>query len=124
MENNYNVKIYETSREFDARERIAIKDLTNSQKFDTIIGVDDVLTITPTDWAVLEIHNEKAEKKDYLVYVIMADNGVKYYTSSAAFWNSFMGIFDEMQGDSFSLDVYKRESKNFKGKHFITCSIH
>ena len=128
MEKNYNVKIYESSREFNARERIAMKDLTNAIKFDSVIADDHdkPIVIKPVDWAVLEIHNSKAEKDMYFVYVIINSEGNKYYTSSAAFWNSFIEIVDEMAAENdndFSIEVYKCESKNYKGKYFITCGI-
>lgn len=123
MEDNYSVKIKDSSREFTKRERLAFKDLTNAEKFDTVVGVDEKLTITPTDWAILEITNPKSEKDVYYVYVVRDNEANKYYTSSAAFWSSFMNIYDELEGEEFSINVYKCESKNYKGKYFITCSV-
>lgn len=125
MNSNYKVEIIESSRDFSARERIAIKDITNAIKFDSAVTDDPYsnLVITPSDWAVLKIHNESAEKKDYEVYVIIDGEGKKYYTSSLAFWNSFVEIAEEMKEEPFSIEVYKVESRNYKGKYFITCSI-
>lgn len=122
MEENYSVKIIESSRELDARGRLAMKDLANAQKFDEL-EPGAVLAITPVDWAVLKVSNPKAERKEYDVYVVIDSEGNKYYTSSEAFWSAFKAIADEMGDEDFSITVYKCESKNYKGKYFITCSI-
>lgn len=124
MDNGFNVKISESSREFNARERVAMKDYTDAIKLDSVIKDDnDRITLTPADWAVLAVHNPKAERPDYNIYILVDKDGNKYYTSSLAFWASFMDIYTEMDGEQFSINVFKCESKNYKGKYFITCSI-
>ena len=73
----------------------------------------------------LSIHNEKSDNVDYENYVIIDKNGDKYVTGSASFWSSFMDIYNEMQGEeeAWSIKAYKLDSKNYKGKKFLTCSI-
>lgn len=120
----YSVKIIESSRELSARERIAIKDFSNAIPLDEATK-DGKLVITPADYAILSVHNEKSDNKDYTKYVIIDTAGTKYVTGSDNFFSSFAEIMDEMSGENeeFSIEVYQMESKNYKGKSFITCSI-
>lgn len=125
--NEYSVKIAETSREFTTRERILFKDVSNAIKLDEAVTSDGVpLVINPVDFAVLEIHNGKSKNNpDYFNYLILTQDGKKYVTGSPSFWNSFMDIWNEMANEEkgWSIEVYKRDSKNYTGKQFITCSI-
>lgn len=120
----YSVKIIESSRELSARERIALKDFGNAVALDEATK-DGKLVITPADYAILSVHNEKSDNKDYTKYVIIDTAGTKYVTGSDNFFSSFAEIMDEMSGENeeFSIEVYQMESKNYKGKSFITCSI-
>lgn len=120
----YEVTIVETSKELSAKERIQLKDTTNAVKLDKATQVEAV-EIDVDYYAVLSIHNEKAEDKDYANYVIVDKSGERYVTGSPSFWSSFMNIFDEMENetDPWKLKVYRMPSKNREGKDFITCSI-
>ena len=120
----YSVEIKETSRELSAKERIAIKDTSDATKLDVACDEKAVI-ITPVAYAVLSIHNEKSDNKDYENYILQDINGEKFVTGSASFWNSFMDIYDEMSEESedWSIKAYKLDSKNYNGKKFITCSI-
>lgn len=121
----YKVSIKEVSKELTARERIMLKDTTNAIKLDTATNNDTPLVITIDAYAVLNIHNEKSDNVDYENYVIIDKAGNKYVTGSASFWASFNEIMDEMQGEDedVTIQVYKMDSKNYKGKQFLTCSI-
>lgn len=120
----YSVEIKETSKQLSAKERIAIKDTSNALKLDVVCEEDGVI-ITPVAFAILSIHNEKSDNKDYENYVIIDKDGTKYVTGSESFWNAFISIWDEMQNEEeeWSIKAYKLDSKNYKGKKFLTCSI-
>lgn len=120
----YSVEIKETSKQLSAKERIAIKDTSNALKLDIVCEEDDVI-ITPVAFAILSIHNEKSDNKDYENYVITDKDGTKYVTGSESFWNTFISIWDEMQNEEeeWGIKAYKLDSKNYKGKKFLTCSI-
>lgn len=120
----YNATISSASRELSARERIAIKNFSNAIPLDEATK-DGKLVITPVDYAVLDVHNEKSDNKDYKKFVVIDAAGTKYVTGSENFFDSFMEIMEEMSGEDeeFSIEVYQMESKNYKGKSFITCSI-
>lgn len=121
----YKVSISEVSKELTARERIMLKDTSNAVKLDEAANGDTPLVITPAAYAVLDIHNEKSDNVDYKNYIIMDASGTKYVTGSPSFWNSFIEIWEEMENESeeYSIEVYKMDSKNYKGKQFLTCSI-
>ena len=121
----YKVTIRETSKELSARERIMMKDTTNATKLDEIVEEDKPLVIKPVAYAVLDVHNEKSDNKDYPNFIIMDEEGNKYVTGSESFWSTFKEIWDEMlnEEESFEIEIYKQESKNYKGKFFLTCSI-
>ena len=121
---DYKVEIKESSKELSARERISLKDTTNAIKLDEALAEDSVI-ITPVDYAILGIHNEKAEDKEYENYIIVDKSGTKYVTGSSSFWSSFIEIYEEMKGEDeeYSILAYRVESKNYKGKYFLTCSI-
>lgn len=121
---DYSVEIIETSKELSAKQRIALKDTSNAIKLDTACE-EEAIIIEPVDYAILSIHNEKSDNKDYSNYVIIDKNGDKYVTGSLSFWNSFMDIYLEMkdEDEAWSIKAYKLDSKNYKGKKFLTCSI-
>lgn len=125
MREDYNATIRECSKELSARERVLIKDTTNAISLDEATSdSDSPLVISPDFYAVLDVHNEKSDNKDYTKYILVDKNGNKFVTGSDSFWNSFMEIMAEMEGEGdFEIQVYRRESKNYKGKSFITCSI-
>ena len=120
----YEVTIKEASMELSAKERIRLKDTTNAIKLDT--ATDNApITITPKAYAILSIHNEKSDNVDYLNYIIVDKDGNKYVTGSESFWSSFKSIWDEMEteAEEWELEIYKLDSKNYKGKKFLTCSL-
>ena len=121
----YKVTIKETSREFSARERIMLKDTSNAIKLDQAVTPDTPVVIEPDAYAVLSIHNEKSDNVDYEVYIILDTAGNKYMTGSGSFWESFLEIWSEMlsEEESYQIEARKIESKNYKGKHFLSCSI-
>lgn len=125
MREDYNATIRECSKDLSARERVLIKDTTNAISLDEATNdSDSPLVISPDFYAVLDVHNEKSDNKDYTKYILVDKNGNKFVTGSDSFWNSFMEIMAEMEGEGdFEIQVYRRESKNYKGKSFITCSI-
>ena len=119
----YKATIIETSREFTARERLFIKDTSTAFKLDSL-EADQELSFRPVDYAILNVVSPKAEKP-YETYVVVDEDGNKYVTGSESFWKSFKEIWDEMydEAEEYKVKVYKKESKNYQGKMFITCTI-
>lgn len=131
MRTDYQVKIVDTSiSDLNPRMELLLKSTTGGIALDEALEDMDEgegLVIEPKDYAVLEIHNEKVkegESTDYTKYVILTDKD-KYVTSSMNFFNSFLDIFETMKdsGENYSIKIFRKESRNFKGKYFLTCEI-
>lgn len=124
---NYSTSVTESSKELSTREKIKLKDLTSAIAIDKVVEPEKPLVIAPDFYAYLSIHNEKLpeNEQDYKTMVIVDKSGTKYYTGSESAASSFVDIFDEMSetNEPFEIEFYKRESKNYSGKHFITCSL-
>lgn len=120
----YSVKIIESSKELTAKEKIKLKDTSNAIRIDEATQ-DSKLVIAPDYYVVLDVHNEKSDNIDYKNYIIVDKQGNKFVTGSESFWTSFADIFNEMSGEDedYEIEIYRLESKNYKGKTFITCSI-
>lgn len=121
---DYTVSIRECSAELTAKQRIQLKDTTESVKLDKATQ-DGAVTVDVDFYAVLDIHNEKSEDKDYVCFVLVDKDGTTYTTGSQSFWNSFMDIYDELHDSTepWALKIYRMPSKNRQGKDFITCSV-
>lgn len=123
----YSVKIRESSKELSAKERIALKDTTNCISIDSETEANGKLIIDYSFHVILDIHNEKSDNKDYTKIVVVDKDGNKFVTGSNSFIDSLTDIVDEMvdagEGDNITIECYRRESNNYKGKTFITCSI-
>lgn len=124
---NYTTAITESSKELSVREKIKLKDLTSAIAIDKVVEPEKPLVIAPDFYAYVSIHNEKLpeNEQDYKTMVIVDKSGTKYYTGSDSAISSFVDIFEEMiaTAEPFEIEFYKRESKNYSGKHFITCSL-
>lgn len=120
----YSVNIREVSRSIAAKERVKLKDTTNAISLDEVTR-EGKFVFEPDYYAILDVHNEQSEDKDYIKYVIVDKAGTKLVTGSNSFFTSFKDIMDEMAGcdEEFSIEAYRMPSKNYKGKEFITCSI-
>jgi len=125
MAETYLVTIEETSLEnLSNRDRVMLKDTSDAIALDEALTDENAtLEIAVKDYAVLNVHNEAADDKDYSKYIIVSETGEKYTTGSNTFFRSFKDIYTEMQGEAFSIKVYKKPSTNYKGKFFLSCSI-
>lgn len=126
----YKVTVANSLKEMNARERIAVKALDRATALDSVVQIGSSITLTVDNLVTLNVHNDKAKEgnnKDYTAYVIVADTGEKYRTGSESFYSAFMDIYDELKAEApdepITIEIYKQESKNFKGKGFISCSL-
>ena len=120
-------KIRESSKELSAKERVAIKDTSNAISIDEITAAEGKMIINYAYHVIIDIHNERSDNKDYVKCVVVDKDGNKYVTGSESFRNALVEIVEEMveagEGDNITIECYRKESKNYKGKSFITCSI-
>lgn len=121
----YKATVKESSWEMSAREKLRYTDFTDVVQLDEATQAGDLI-IDVDKWAVVMVHNEKSDTVDYLKYVIIDKEGQVYVTGSESFWRSFTAIYEVMSEEEetvYSIKVYRRESKNYKGKDFLTCRI-
>lgn len=121
----YKAVVERASKELSAKEKIMLKDMSDAVKLDDIVK-DNPLIISPDYYAIVAVHNEKSDTKDYKKIVLVDKDGTKYTTGSMPFITTFEDIVDEMADageDDYMIKIYPKESKNYKGKYFITCSI-
>lgn len=123
----YKSEIVYSSTELSARDKIKIKDLTNAIGLDEAVTDEVPLVIHPDIWCELAVHNESAKDKDYKKYIVICSDGSKFSTGSESFWSAFKSIVDELsacgEDKDFDIEVYRRPSKNYSGKSFLTCSL-
>lgn len=122
----YKAVVARASKELSVKEKIMLKDMSDAIKLDDEVK-EQALIIKPDFYAIINVHNEKSDTKDYTKIVIVdKTSGNKYTTGSMPFITTFEDIVEEMADageEDYELKVYAKESKNYKGKYFITCSI-
>lgn len=122
----YNSKITYSSKELSAKEKVMLKDTS------ACASIDELTTESPIEidydfHVIVEIHNERSDNKDYRKVVIVDKSGNRFVTGSDSFITALSDIVTEMvdagESDNIQIKVYRKESKNYKGKSFITCSL-
>ena len=123
----YEVNIVSSTKELSPKEKIKLKDLSNSINLDNATQEQGKVVINYDYHVLLNIHNEKSkDRKDYQNVVVVDKDGTKYNTGSESFLTTLEDITGEMLSageEDFSIEVYRKDSKNYKGKQFITCSV-
>lgn len=123
----YKVEIIHSTKELTVREKIRIKDLSNAIQLDDATQQEGNIVIDFDYYVILMVHNEfSKDEKVYNKYVIVDKSGNKFVTGSKSFMTSLEGIVDEMAdaGETdFEIEVYRKDSKNYTGKQFLTCTI-
>ena len=84
MSNGYTQTIIDASRQLSAKEKVAIKHLV-ANKLDEVVDPTIKLIFKPVSYAVMQVHNENSENKDYNVYLIEDSEGEWYSTGSSSF---------------------------------------
>jgi len=130
MRTDYNTKIVSSSRELTAKERITLKDFNDCIGLDTVTNDTDGIILDPDVIVEVQVHNERAkDDKDYSTIVILDKNGTKYSTSSISLRDSISDIMDELTDLSdeeradLKIKVFKKPSKNYTGKFFLTATV-
>ena len=130
MRTDYTTKIVSTSRELTVKEKITLKDFNDCVGLDTVVTNDQGFIIDPDVIVEVQVHNERAkDDKDYTTIVILDKDGTKYSTSSNSLRDSISDIMDELadleEADKADLKikVFKKPSKNYSGKYFLTATV-
>lgn len=120
----YTAEIIRSNRELSKKERVMYKDASDCKRLDEETSLNGRIRIKPILWLELAVHNDKAkDNKDYSQFIIVDTDGQAYLTGSQNFYNNFLAIASEMDGEEFEIEVYRRPSKNYNGKEFLTCKL-
>ena len=128
---DYNARIISSSRELTAKEKIMLKDFNDCIGLDMVVTTDKSLTIKVDLMVQVAVHNERANgDKDYTTTVLVADDGTKYSTSSKSLSDAIEDINDEIAeaedtelADNLMIKIFKKPSKNYAGKYFLTAVL-
>ena len=130
MRTDYNTQIISSSRELTAKERITLKDFNDCTGLDTVVTNDNGVIIDPNVIVEVQVHNERAkDDKDYTTIIILDNDGTKYSTSSNSLRDSIAVIMEELKNLSdedkadLKIKVFKKPSKNYQGKYFLTATV-
>ena len=124
---DYNTKVVTTSREITAQEKFLIKDFNDAIGLDSVVTDSEGIILDIDIIAEVQVHNEHAkDDKDYTTIVIITTDGTKYTTSSNSVRDAISDIMDECKDEGvedYKLKIFKKPSKNYAGKSFMTASI-
>ena len=137
MGKKFETTIIKASKELTVKEEIKLKDISDAISIDTASQEADFngskLRINVLFYAVLSIHNEAAKDKDYDNILIIAKNeenpnewGERYTTGSTTFIEKFEEIYGDMTEageEEIVIEVIRKDSKNYAGRQFITCTV-
>lgn len=130
MRTDYSTKIVSTSRELTVKEKITLKDFNDCVGLDTVVTNEQGFIIDPDVIVEVQVHNERAkDDKDYTTIVILDKDGTKYSTSSNSLRDSISDIMDELadleEADraDLKIKIFKKPSKNYSGKYFLTATV-
>lgn len=137
MESKFKVTIKEASKELTAREKIKIKDLSAATPIDAhsqeLEFNGEPFVIDVDFYAILDVHNENSQDKDYENIVIVAKNhenpnewGERFTSGSKTLITALGDIYDELKEageDDIKIQILRKDSKNYAGRQFITCTL-
>ena len=115
----YEVTVLKKSREFTAREIIALRDMSRHTHTEKGMQIDNV-----KDYILFRVNNDLAQNAEYEQLVIITETGT-YYTGSSSFIADFIDIYEAVHGDGepISVLVSAQPSKNYNGNEFYKCYL-
>lgn len=122
----YSAKLVSATRELSAKERVAVKMFIGAEQLDELTQRDENAVLIDIDYvAVVEVYNEKSDNKNYNKYVYVDKDGTMYISGSETLYRTYEEIAEEMEDsqEPWSIKVIRKESKNYKGKDFLTCML-
>lgn len=119
----YTAEIVKCNKELTKKERVMYKNASDAIRLDAATEKGSVV-IAPAIWMELAVHNDKSKNNpDYSQYIIVDKDGTAYLTGSENLMANFYSIAEEMEGEDFEVEVYRKPSKNYTGKEFLTCKL-
>lgn len=121
----YSAKVIGASKDLSKKEQVMLKDVSDAIQLDEETTANGSVILDPDFWVEVAIHNEKVSPSDYKKLVIVDKTGQRYVTGSDSFMRTFTDICEDMSDcdETYQVKVYRKPSKNYKDKEFLTCSI-
>lgn len=124
----YSAKVVDVigDKELTGKEKVALKNFADMIQLDEVTQEHEDGVLINVDFvAVIEVHNEKADTKDYKKQVYVDKDGQMYISGSESLFRQYESIYEDMEDDpeEWGIKVIRKESSNYKGKDFLTCVI-
>lgn len=127
----YNETVVYSSRELSFMEKARVKTAKGAVLLNDVVEPGQALAIEPAYYVVVHVENPRADVGEYDRTVIVDTGGTRYVTSSTSFLDALRPIFDDVShaasiGEDvtgWQLEVYKAESKKYKGKYMLLCNL-
>lgn len=121
----FNVVIEKSLKEVTKKEMLQLKDLTDAVRLDQAtqehgsVMIPNVLNMVK----MFLVSDDPKNPQEYAKMVITDTEGNRFVTGSESFARRAWEIADDMDGEEFGLKVYRRPSKNYPGREFLSCSV-
>lgn len=122
---NYNAEIKYASKELTRKQQAQLLQANFPTLDQTVLSDGSEFIIDLDFYAVIKIHNEKTENKDYEVCIVFCKDGTAYGTGSASFIQRLEEAWEYMSDsdEPWQLAVSKKNSKTRTGAQFLTCRV-
>ena len=124
----YKATFITATKELNIKERIAAKQFNDCTQLDD--ATKEAPLVIEFDYYVdFNVHNEfvrDQNKKDYRKRVIVTTDGERYITGSETLMSSMDDILDELKDEEGyvpTFKFYRKPSKNYAGKDFLSCTL-
>ena len=121
----FNVIVTNTMKTLSKKDQLQLKDLSDAIKLDqatqekgTVI-IEEVVNMV----SLKLVSDDPQNPQEYSKTVITDAEGNRFVTGSESFSRRAWDIAEDMDGEPFGLKVYRRPSKNFAGREFLSCSV-
>lgn len=125
-ERGYSAEITTASRELSKKEKVKYKDVSNMTSIGEVLNTLDELELKPITLCTVHVHNENAKgkdaNKDYDLLVIEDHEHNLYKAGSESLYNALVDIWNELEGEEFTVKIFKRQSTNNSGQ-YITAML-
>ncbi len=121
----FNMIISKSLFALNKKDVLQLKDLSDAIKLDQATQENGSVVISNVRNLVslALVSDDPQNPQEYSKTVVVDADGNRYVTGSDSFARRAWEIAEEMEDDEFGLKVYRRPSKNYAGREFLSCSV-
>lgn len=122
----YKAEVIDAHKELTPRERIQMKEFSDSVRIVDFIANSEDPVITVCGYAAVHVTNEAADDpkdREYDKFQFLDSEGIKYSTSSKSLYEAVTDIYKELEGQDVRVRFCSKQSRNFKGGEFLTAVL-